>query len=37
MLALAANENLEIAQFDVKTAFLNGDLSEDIYMKRYRE
>jgi len=33
MLALAAKEGLEIAQFDVKTAFLNGDLSEEIYMK----
>lgn len=33
MLALAAYENLEIAQFDVKTAFLNGCISEEIYMK----
>lgn len=33
MLAIAAKQNLEIAQFDVKTAFLNGDLSEEIYMK----
>lgn len=33
MLAIAAKEDLEIAQFDVKTAFLNGNLSEEIYMK----
>lgn len=33
MLALAANFDMEIAQFDVKTAFLNGDLTEEIYMQ----
>ena len=32
MLALAATENLELAQMDVKTAFLHGDLDEEIYM-----
>ena len=33
LLALAAQEDLEIHQMDVKSAFLNGDLSEEIYMK----
>ena len=35
MLALAASYDLELAQLDVKTAFLNGRLSEDnkIFMK----
>lgn len=32
ILALAAAENLEMVQFDIKTAFLNGDLEEEIYM-----
>jgi len=32
MLAIAA-QNMEIGQFDVKTAFLNGDLIEEIYME----
>ena len=32
MLALVAQLNLELAQFDVKTAFLNGDLKDEIYM-----
>lgn len=34
LLALAAEECLEIAQFDVKTAFLYGDLQEAVYMKQ---
>lgn len=34
LLALAAEHSLEIAQFDVQTAFLYGDLTEDIYMKQ---
>nr|KAJ0218783.1 hypothetical protein LSAT_V11C300120880 [Lactuca sativa] len=34
LLALAAIHNLVIHQMDEKTAFLNGDLDEDIYMKR---
>lgn len=32
VLSVAASENLHLAQFDVKTAFLNGHLFEDIYM-----
>ena len=32
LLALAASHNLLIHQMDVKTAFLNGDLEEEIYM-----
>lgn len=34
IMAIAAAENLKLAQFDVKTAFLYGDLSEEIYMKQ---
>lgn len=34
LLAMAAREDLEIAQFDVKTAFLYGDLQEDIYLQQ---
>jgi hypothetical protein len=33
ILALAAKLDLEIHQLDIKTAFLNGDLDEEIYMK----
>ena len=34
LIAIAAIHNLEIHQMDVKTAFLNGDLDEEIYMEQ---
>ena len=34
LIAIAAIHNLEIHQMDVKTAFLNGDLDEEIYMEK---
>ena len=34
ILAMAAAADYEIHQMDVKTAFLNGDLDEDIYMQQ---
>lgn len=33
-LAVVAVEDLELQQIDVKTAFLNGDRNEDIYMEQ---
>ncbi|KAL6419524.1 hypothetical protein ACFW04_013783 [Cataglyphis niger] len=33
LLALVAYEDLEIVQFDIKTAFLYGELDEEIYIK----
>ena len=32
VMALVAHFDLELHQMDVKTAFLNGDLDEDVYM-----
>ena len=34
LLALVAIYDLELEQLDVKTAFLHGDLDEDIYMEQ---
>ena len=34
LLAIVAPENLLLEQMDVKTAFLHGDLDEEIYMKQ---
>ena len=34
LLAIASIQNLVIHQMDVKTAFLNGDLDEEVYMEQ---
>ena len=34
VLAIASLWNLEVHQMDVTTAFLNGDLNEEIYMEQ---
>ena len=34
VLTIVALRNLEVHQMDVKTAFLNGDLEEEIYMEQ---
>ena len=33
VIALAAKHYLKLHQWDITTAFLNGELNEDIYMK----
>ena len=35
MIAIVVPRGLEIHEIDVKTAFLNGDLEEEIYMKKF--
>ena len=32
VLSIVANMDLEVEQLDIKTAFLHGDLEEEIYM-----
>lgn len=34
LFAHAAVENLKMSQFDIKTAFLYGDLEEEVYMEQ---
>ena len=34
ILSIAASLDLEVEQLDVKTAFLHGDLEEEIYMEK---
>lgn len=36
LLAISVAESMEMQQFDVKTAFLHGDLKEEIFMKQPR-
>ena len=34
VLSIVASMDLEVEQLDVKTAFLHGDLEEEIYMQQ---
>ncbi|CAM8936899.1 unnamed protein product [Rhodiola kirilowii] len=34
VLSMVAAEDLELQQLDVKTAFLHGDMDEEIYMNQ---
>ena len=34
VIALAARGNMKLHQMDVKTAFLNGELSEEVFMSQ---
>ena len=34
LIAIAASHNLELAQLDVKTAFLNGEVEEEIFISQ---
>jgi ATP-binding cassette subfamily B (MDR/TAP) protein 1 len=34
LLGVVAHKDLELLQLDVKTAFLHGDLDEEIYMEQ---
>jgi hypothetical protein len=34
LLSVAAARDMEVHQVDIKTAFLNGRLNEDVYMKQ---
>jgi hypothetical protein len=36
-MALVAHYDLELYQMDVKTAFLNGDLDENVYMAQQKD
>ena len=35
VLSIAASMDLEVEQLDVKTAFLHGDIEEEIYMQQH--
>lgn len=34
LLAVAARRNMDVRHFDIQTAYLNGDLSHDVYMRQ---